>query len=209
MGKVSKPAMDDSSQDSTLTLLRAAQEGDPHAFGELAQKFEERLFRQALFLCGNATQAEDLAQETLFTAWKRLGQFHHRCQFFTWLCGILLNLARNTSRKMAPVAISDFGESSRQQVDHLLDALVDPGESPAETIEREERARAIRCCLDRLPLKHREVIQLRFFVDDSIDGISAALDCSVGTVKSRLFHALEKLHAMPELVRLATPKPIP
>ena len=61
--------MDDSSQDSMLTLLRAAQQGDPHAFGELALNFEERLFRQALFLCGNAAQAEDLAQETLFTAW--------------------------------------------------------------------------------------------------------------------------------------------
>ena len=200
--------MDDSSQDSMLALLRAAQEGDPHAFGELVQNFEERLFRQALLLCGNAAQAEDLAQETLFTAWKRLGQFHHRCQFFTWLCGILLNLARNTSRKMAPVPISELGESSRQEVDHLLDALVDPGESPAERVQREERVMAIQRCLDRLPAKHREVIQLRFFVDDSIEGIAAVLDCSVGTVKSRLFHALEKLHAMPELGRLATPKPI-
>jgi RNA polymerase sigma-70 factor (ECF subfamily) len=60
---------------------------------------------------------------------------------------------------------------------------------------------AIQRCLDRLPAKHREVIQLRFFVGDSIEGIAAALDCSVGTVKSRLFHALEKLHAMPELGR--------
>ena len=68
---------------------------------------------------------------------------------------------------------------------------------------------AIQRCLDRLPAKQREVIQLRFFVDDSIEGIAVALDCSVGPVKSRLFHALEKLHARPELSRLATPKPIP
>jgi RNA polymerase sigma-70 factor, ECF subfamily len=199
---------DDSNQDSMSTLLRAAQEGDPHAFGELVQNFEERLFRQALFLSGNAAQAEDLAQETLFTAWKRLGQFHHRCQFFTWLCGILLNLARNTSRKRAPVSVSELSENSRQEVDYLLNALVDPGESPAESVQREERAVAIHRCLDRLPAKHREVIQLRFFVDDSIEGIAAALDCSVGTVKSRLFNALEKLQAMPELSRLATPNPI-
>ena len=198
--------MDDSNHNSML--LRAAQEGDPQAFGELALNFEERLFRQAFVLCGNAALAEDLAQETLFTAWTRLGQFHHRCQFFTWLCGILLNLARNTSRKMAPVSMSELSESSRLQVDHLLDALVDPGESPVETVQRQERAMAIQRCLDRLPDKHREVIQLRFFVDDSIEGIAVALDCSVGTVKSRLFNALEKLHAMPELGRLATPKPI-
>jgi RNA polymerase sigma-70 factor, ECF subfamily len=200
--------MDDSGQNSMSALLRAAQSGDPNAFGELVRDHEERLFRQALFLCGDSAQAEDLAQETLFTAWKRLGQFHHRCQFFTWLCGILLNLARNTSRKMSPVPISTLGEASRLQVDGLLGALADPGESPAESAQREERALAIQRCLEQLPAKHREVIHLRFFVDDSIEGIAVALDCSIGTVKSRLFHALEKLHAMPELSRLAALKPI-
>ena len=47
-----------------------------------------------------------------------------------------------------------------------------------------------------LPAKHQQVIHLRFYVDDSLEGIAAALDCSVGTVKSRLFHALDKLRGM-------------
>ena len=50
-----------------------------------------------------------------------------------------------------------------------------------------------------MPEKHREVVYLRFYVDESLDGIATALDCSVGTVKSRLFHALEKLRKMKAL----------
>jgi RNA polymerase sigma-70 factor (ECF subfamily) len=61
---------------------------------------------------------------------------------------------------------------------------------------RREQAQALRRCIDALPSKHQQVIHLRFYVDDSLEGIAAALGCSVGTVKSRLFHALEKLRRM-------------
>ena len=54
----------------------------------------------------------------------------------------------------------------------------------------------MRNCIEALPPKHRQVIYLRFYVDDSLEGIAAALGCSVGTVKSRLFHALDKLRGM-------------
>ena len=60
----------------------------------------------------------------------------------------------------------------------------------------------------RLPDIHREVIHLRFFVEDSMERIAAALDCSVGTVKSRLFNALEKLNAMAEIQQIAQPKDV-
>jgi len=54
----------------------------------------------------------------------------------------------------------------------------------------------VRACIQTLPAKHQQVIYLRFYADDSLEGIAAVLGCSVGTVKSRLFHALEKLRAM-------------
>jgi RNA polymerase sigma-70 factor, ECF subfamily len=59
-----------------------------------------------------------------------------------------------------------------------------------------EQTALVRKCIESLPAKHRQVIYLRFFVDDSLEGIAAALGCSVGTVKSRLFYALEKLRGM-------------
>lgn len=186
--------------------LRQAQAGDPEAFCELVREHEERLLRQAVLWCGDAALADDLAQDTLFTAWKQIARFDGRCRFFTWLCGILLNLARNASRKKRPLPVSSLSDDAREHTDRWLDGVVDPTESPEERLHREEREAAIRQCLDRLPGKHREIVYLRFFVDDSLEGIAAALDCPIGTVKSRLSNALEKLQQMPELHRLAKPE---
>ena len=59
-----------------------------------------------------------------------------------------------------------------------------------------EQATLVRECIQTLPTKHQQVIYLRFYVDNSLEGIADALGCSVGTVKSRLFHALDKLRGM-------------
>ena len=189
-------------------LLRRAQDGDPDAYGELVGEEEARLFRQALLICGDPALAEDLAQETLFTGWRRIGQFDGRCRLFTWLCGILLNLARNSARRKTPTPVSLLSEDSRRQADQWFQSIIDSAESPDERMHRGERAEIIQNCLKRLPDIHREVIYLRFFVDDSLEGIAVALNCSVGTIKSRLFHALEKLEAMAEIHRIAQPKDV-
>jgi RNA polymerase sigma-70 factor (ECF subfamily) len=62
-----------------------------------------------------------------------------------------------------------------------------------------ERRALVRRCVAALPARHQRVVYLRFYVEDSLQGIAAALGCSVGTVKSRLFHALGKLRAMKAL----------
>ena len=70
---------------------------------------------------------------------------------------------------------------------------------PDEAMDLSEKAAVMRVCLESLPKKHRDVIFLRFYVNESLDGIATALNCSVGTVKSRLFHGLEKLRMMKAL----------
>ncbi|MGA2246130.1 MAG: RNA polymerase sigma factor [Verrucomicrobiota bacterium] len=83
---------------ATQSLLAAARGGDLEAFGEICRPHGTRLLRQAFALCGNLSLAEDLAQDTLVEAWKCLAPYNGRCQFFTWLCAILLNRYRNTLR---------------------------------------------------------------------------------------------------------------
>ena len=80
--------------------------------------------------------------------------------------------------------------------EHHLANLPDAAAYPDEAMALSERATLLRLCLERLPQKHRDVIFLRFYVNESLEGIAAALNCSVGTVKSRLFHALENLRKM-------------
>jgi RNA polymerase sigma-70 factor (ECF subfamily) len=180
----------------TRSLLRQAQAGDTEAFGEMCRVYETRLLRQAIAFSGNVTLAEDLAQDTLVEAWKCLRRYQGRCQFFTWLCAILLNRYRNSVRARRLVPFSALADPERDAPQNALDRLTDHTSQPDEAAQMHEQAELIRKCVQALPPKHQQVVYLRFYVDDSLEGIAAALGCSLGTVKSRLFHALERLRRM-------------
>jgi RNA polymerase sigma-70 factor (ECF subfamily) len=137
-----------------------------------------------------------LAQETLSEAWKCIRRYNGKCQFFTWLCAILLNRFRNRLREKRPVSFASLNREEADGIRDFVANLPDDTLPPDQATERFERAALLEECLRKLPEKHREVIYLRFYVEHSLEGIAAALNCSVGTVKSRLFHGLEKLRAM-------------
>lgn len=189
------PALTDMETLDAESLLDRARGGDSDAFCELCRTLEAGLLRQAMSLCGNASLAEDLAQETLIEAWKCLNRYNGRCQFFTWLCAILLNRHRKVLRKERSVPISPLS-IVRQNDSELGAGVADPEPWPDEVVQQREQAALVYQCIRTLPQKHQDVIYLRFYVDDSLEGIAGALGCSLGTVKSRLFHALEKLRAM-------------
>jgi RNA polymerase sigma-70 factor, ECF subfamily len=178
------------------SLLDQAMAGDAGAFGEICRTHETRLLRQAMTLCGHADLAEDLAQDTLVEAWKSLRRYNGRCQFFTWLCAILLNRYRNTIRVKRPLPFSTFAARDGGEFQRAFNKVADAQPLPDQAASLREQAALVRQCIQALPPKHQQVIYLRFYVDDSLEGIAAALGCSVGTVKSRLFHALDKLRAM-------------
>ncbi len=188
-------------------LLELARAGDSEAFGEVYRAYATPLLRQAVAWCGDTTQAEELAADTLVEAWKHLHRYNGRCKFFTWLCAILLNRYRNNRRgNRVWFSFNSEARASSAAV-HALAALRDDGHAPDEAIQAREQAALLRQCIASLPLKHQQVIHLRFYVDDSLEGIATALGCSVGTVKSRLFHALEKLRAMNALTAPFAPFP--
>jgi RNA polymerase sigma-70 factor, ECF subfamily len=180
----------------TPSLLAQAWAGDAEAFGQLCRVYDTRLLRQAMALCGQPALAEDLAEDTLVEAWKCLHRYNGKCQFSTWLCAILLNRYRNAVRERRPLPFSAFRKDDRQEVEDSFGLLADPDSLPDEEAQRRERASLLRSCIGALPAKQQQIIHLRFFVDDSLGSIAAALGCSVGTVKSRLFHALDKLRGM-------------
>ena len=180
----------------TQSLLDQARAGDAEAFGEICRIHGTRLLRQAVALCGNMTLAEDLAQDTLVEAWKCLRRYNGRCQFFTWLCAILLNRYRNVLRENRLLPASALGTRDQDDFEKHTGNLTDHAALPDQAVELREQAVLVRKCVQALPAKHQQVIYLRFYVDDSLEGIAAALGCPVGTVKSRLFHALDKLRRM-------------
>ncbi len=179
-------------------LLRRAREGDADAFCVLAQPHEQRLFQQALTLCRNAVNAEDLAAETLIEAWKSIARFDGSCRFSTWLYAILLHRYQKLIRKSRsrPVALSALPAGEASEGERLLERLPDPEASSGAALAQAEADARLRAAVETLPEKHRQVVSLRFFQDASLPEIAAALGLSVGTVKSRLHHALGKLRRM-------------
>ena len=89
-----------------------------------------------------------------------------------------------------------FARPDKEHEAAWIDQFTDNDARPDEAAELREQATLVRKCVQALPRKHQQVIHLRFYVDDSLEGIAAALGCSVGTVKSRLFNALDKLRGM-------------
>lgn len=179
-----------------LDLIDRARTGDLEAFDDLCRQHGDRLLRQAVALSADATMAEDLVQETFIAAWRGLPHFGGRCHFFTWLCSILVNRHRNSRRKKWPLPFSFLFGGEREQAEIFLSNVPDLSPTPGTQAEREDNATRVLRSLEKLPAKQREVVYLRFYAGDSLQGIAAALDCSVGTVKSRLFHGLERLRRM-------------
>jgi RNA polymerase sigma-70 factor (ECF subfamily) len=185
-----------------LDLVEQARRGNEASFNALCRLYEGRLFRQAMLLCGDETAARDLMQDTMFEAWKSVARYNGECRFFTWACSILIHCHRRSIRRRRPVAFSWLLPFERERAESRLADRAGAEASPSESADLEERARVLRRCLERLPEKQRQVVYLRFYVDTSLEGIASALGCSLGTVKSRLFHALDRLTRMNELKNL-------
>ena len=183
--------------DQTELLSRACA-GEAQAFCLLTEPLQARLLRQAAALCGDLSTAEDLVSETLVEAWKSLPRYNQTCRLSTWLYAILLNRHRKSVRRARcrPIPLAWLPFFQAQEAHDQQANLPSPNASPADVLEQNETTARIRQCIEKLPEKHREVILLRFFEDASLPDMAAVLGCSTGTVKSRLFHALEKLRKM-------------
>lgn len=190
--------MASSNTDREGEWIRRSQAGEQAAFQQIARLHSESLFRCALTLCRDRQFAEDVAQETLLETWRSIHRFDGRCRFSTWLYSILRHrflkaVSRSSYRKLAELP-SDAA------------AFVLPVDAdPSLDLQRSEDAARIRLAVIALPEEHRNVIELRFFAEATLEDIAATLDIPIGTVKSRLHHGLEKLREQKIAVNFSTP----
>jgi RNA polymerase sigma-70 factor (ECF subfamily) len=136
--------------------------------------------------------------ETLVEAWKSLARYDESCRFSTWLYAILLHRHQKWLRRARsrPLALAWLPVFERDPLLAAQENMPAPESSPAEDAARNENFALMRDCVARLPEKHRQIILLRFFEDASLPDMARVLGCPVGTIKSRLHHALEKLRAI-------------
>ena len=184
--------------------VASARSGDSEAYCRVARSLEARLYRQALSWCRDERSAEDLAAEAIVEGWRSLQRFDGTCRISTWLHAILfrrylkwLRHARSRPVSLANLLPEEAGEGERL-LGEVRGAEALPGEGLVEAEAAERLWRAIR----QLPEAHQQVVVLRFYEEASLGEIASALDVSVGTVKSRLHYALDKLRRSADVVNL-------
>ncbi len=160
---------------------------------ELARKYYDRLFRSALFMCGDEAVAEELVQETFVGAVKSMDNFEGRSSYYTWLYAILRNKFRGWLRKKEKKSMSL--ERTAENIDGggVDELLEDDRPDAAEELIHQEDIERVREVLDELPHHHRSVLVLRYMEGMSYEDIADTLGCSLGTVKSRIHYALKKV----------------
>jgi len=178
---------------SEKELVERVQRGDLSAFEELIRPYEKKVFNLAYRMCGSVEDAKDLAQEAIVRAFSGLSSFRGDASFSTWLYRIASNacLDELRRRKRQPAdyldepVITVDGEIRRQ--------VADPSQNPLEVVERSELQQIIQDSLTSLPEEYRVVVVLREIQGFSYQEIAEILNCSLGTVKSRLNRARKAL----------------
>jgi RNA polymerase sigma-70 factor (ECF subfamily) len=165
------------------TLVAASQRGDQAAFGEIVRRYQRAVHRLAWSLTRNASDADDLAQETFVRAWGAIGRFERGQPLYPWLARIVTNQAFSLFRHR------------RRRPETSIEPLVEAGkqwgvdDDPADHSERSERDARLRECFGELSDEQQAVLALRAVQDLSYDEIARVLNIPTGTVMSRLSRA--------------------
>ncbi len=195
---MNRPVPNSHATDSDQLLVQRAQAGEMRAFELLVLKHQRRVERLVGRLLRDPGLVEDVAQETFIRAYKALGQFRGESAFYTWLYRIAVNTARRQLAELRrdPVQSMSSLESAEDETfpGELSPTLqLADAETPEAVLASKEIAQAVNAAMEALPVELSQAITLREIEGLSYDEIAKALDCPVGTVRSRIFRAREAI----------------
>jgi RNA polymerase sigma-70 factor (ECF subfamily) len=175
-------------------LVRAAQKGDTDAFEELVARHRDKIYARAYSMMRNEDEAIDLSQEAWVKGWQRLAQFQGDSSFATWITRIVINLCLDELRKQKRRRTESIEEMDEESgVERQMPVVTT---NPTERLERGELRQRIDRALGQLSHEHRTVLVLHEFEEMEYKEIAKAMECSIGTVMSRLFYARRKLASL-------------
>lgn len=163
-----------------IELLRNVSKKDEDAFKELYELTHKRVFQYLYRLAGNKEMAEDIMIDTYTEVWKSARKFRGHSKVLTWITGIARNLAMNEFRR------------SKMKEDELDEDLAYTPDQ-LSGYEQTEISQILKEALNRLPVNHREILDLVFLQEMKYEDISQIINIPVSTVKTRVFYAKEKL----------------
>ncbi len=170
--------------------LRRAQKGDDQAFELLVTPYEQMLWRVCWHYTHHQEDAADCLQEAMLKAWRAIGSYRGDCALSSWLYRIASTVCLDFLRRQKRLPPT---ESADEMAEEDGFAPVDPSPAPDEALLSAESAQAIKAGIDSLPGEMRTVLILYALQGQGYEEIAATTQVSVGTVKSRLSRARQKL----------------
>lgn len=181
-----------SEKSNDQVLVERVQNGDKSAFDLLVLKYQSRIVNVISRYLRDPVEALDLAQEAFIKAYRALPNFRGDSAFYTWLYRIAINTAKNHIVAQGRRPPTDDIEASEAESYEGPSALKD-NSNPESQLLTEEIQQVIFSAIEALPDDLRTAISLRELEDMSYEEIAEAMECPIGTVRSRIFRAREAI----------------
>jgi RNA polymerase sigma-70 factor, ECF subfamily len=168
---------------SDAVLLSLVAQGERDALELLFRRHHARVFRFLTRLVDNEAVAEELVSEVFLEVWRHAGAFAARSQVSTWL----LSIARHK-------ALSVLRRRSAEELDEETAELIeDPADDPEVALQKAQRSEILRGVIEQLSPPQRQIVDLVYYREQTIDDVAASLGIPLATVKTRLFYARKRM----------------
>jgi RNA polymerase sigma-70 factor (ECF subfamily) len=164
-------------------LVGLAAQGDRNAMQVLYRRHNMRVFRFLMRFVDGEAAAEDLVSEVFLEAWRKAGKFAARSSVSTWLLAIARYKALSDLRKRSADGLND----------DVIEFIEDPADDPETALGKAERGEILRDCLRQLSPAHREIIDLVYYHERTIDDVAEIIGVPQNTVKTRMFYARKRI----------------
>jgi RNA polymerase sigma-70 factor (ECF subfamily) len=171
---------------SDEALIGAIAAGDRRAMQVLYARHNVQIYRFVLRFTNDSSLAEDIVSEVFIDVWRGAQGFKAKSQVSTWM----LAIARNK-------ALSALRCRSYERLDEdAAMAIADPAGDAETTVDQRDRSAVVRQCLSQLSTLHREVLDLVYYHEKSVDEVAEIVGAPVNTVKTRMFYARKRMHTL-------------
>lgn len=168
------------------TLIESCLAGRREAFGQLVERYQNRLFHSLLHMLGSREDAQDVAQDAFVQAFEKLSTFRGQSQFYSWLFRIAFNLAVSDKRKRKRMSVSIEG---RRDASGIEPSDINPASEPSYPMDVADRQRIVQQALAELATEFRTALVLKEMDGMSYEDIAEVLSIPLGTVRSRIHRA--------------------
>jgi RNA polymerase sigma-70 factor (ECF subfamily) len=173
-----------SAQDtSDEALIDAIAKGDKQALQVLFGRHNVRVYRFVLRFLNDEAAAEDMVSEVFFDVWRQADRFERRSQVSTWLMAIARNKALSVLRR----------RSTEELDEEVAEFIEDPSDNPEVSMQKRQQATVLQQCLTQLSAAHREIVDLVYYHEKTIEEVAEIIAVPVNTVKTRMFYARKRI----------------